>query len=848
MIKCNNCGFENRPVALYCRDCGGLLKELIQKKAADPLEKVIGFDQIKDAIRAQGEIFKNINARKLNGKTIRVPFNMIITGDSGTGKSILTEAIAEYLFDIGVIKKKKPVVVDVETSKDDEIGEAWNNAKDGVLCIDGLHKIIPTNQDEYKKTVILKDLVDRIEDDASGEEGEPVIIFNAGNEWLAYMSCHPIYDRKFTFTFKLDSLSVEEYVEMCRRKLIDEFKVTWSDEALSKLKNVIKAMIRDTDNPFGYGHSIMKKSKQILMEFASSTPLSAQQIVKPEHIPGKEFIPKTFDEVMKEFDFYVGISEVKKALKEIAAKVETLRMQRGEDNTEPLLEDHFLFLGNPGTGKTTMARLYADALTAMGVLPVGQLVETGRKDIVVGYEGQTAPNVEKLFDKAEGGVLFIDEAYDLKNGDSDTFGQEAVNTLIKLAEDRRGRLVVILAGYTKEMLDFRAANRGIKSRFNNIVNFSDYDASELEEIFRRMVKRGGYILSDDAETRLPVFFNTMKERATNDFGNAREVRNAYEDAVKRQAVRISELRKSGDVEEILAKTMTMDDIEGEDAKPQSMEEIMKKLDDLVGMNSVKQQIMDIAYSIKAARIRAEDGGSSEKLKSIHIAFTGNPGTGKTTVAKRLGEVFKAMGVTNTSKVVIKDRGSLITKYVGSGGNNMNDAINEAMGGILFLDEAYTLYNSNGGFDDTAGKEAVEVLMRRMTEDAGKFITIIAGYKDRIENFIQTANDGLDSRFPYKLHIPDYSAEELTEIYLRNAQGDGFEVSEEAKEKVMNLFRYEVANKSKNFGNARLATNIFNRTVERLDKRVMSQFRETEVPKELLRKIEAEDVPEYTNQV
>lgn len=169
------------------------------------------------------------------------------------------------------------------------------------------------------------------------------------------------------------------------------------------------------------------------------------------------------------------------------------------------LKDHYLFLGNPGTGKTTMARVFADALSAMGVLPSGQLIEVAPKDLKGQYQGHTGPKVDAAFDRAMGGVLFIDEAYDMWGGEGDQFGSEAVTALIKNAEDRKGKLVVILAGYPREMGIFATANPGIPSRFNVTINFRDYNAVELTEIAKRMISMQSYSLDASAEKSIGGF-------------------------------------------------------------------------------------------------------------------------------------------------------------------------------------------------------------------------------------------------------------------------------------------------------------------------------------------------------
>lgn len=860
MKVCDQCGFENRPLAVYCRNCGHKIevasapgyiadkpqpdKNQVLPQSSyekDALDEIVGLDDVKRQIRDKVQQYKIINSRVIKGKRIPVPFDMVIIGDSGTGKSALANAITRYLFENKVISQKQPIVID--STDNDGFNDAYSKAKGGVLVVDKLEKVIPHDAEDYKHSIVFENLVRSLGEVNEEDADRPIVVFTGNGRFKEYMAAHTIYGSNFTYLFELPSTSVKDLVEITKRRLESDFGIKWSSDSLEKLKNVYSNMLRDTSMPFGYGHTALKKSRQIMQEFATKIGNTKSMIILPEHIPGQEFKPKTLEEVMAEFDKYVGVDEIKESIKNIASTVETARLERKEGDNTPFLEDHFLFVGNPGTGKTTMARLFSDALTSMGVLPVGQMIEVSRKDLIGQWLGTTAPLVEAAFNRAEGGVLFIDEAYDLKNDDRDPYGTEAVNTLIKLAEDRRGRVVVILAGYLREMDLFRDANPGIKSRFNVKVNFRDYKAEELEEIFRRMIKGKGYTLDEDAEKGLPGFFKTMLDNAQKkDFGNAREVRNAFDAAVKRLSRRVTELRNRGELDPSKAKEFTMSDIEGDISKLRSVEEVLGSLDDLVGMANVKSQIQSIANSIKGVRRRMRSGLGKDELQNIHIVITGNPGTGKTTVAKRLGEVFKALGVLTTDKLVERDRSNLVTAYINSGANNMNAAVDEAMGGILFIDEAYTLYNPSDMSGDKAGLEAVEALMKRMSDDKGKFVTVIAGYKKEIEWFINNANPGMKRRFTYWVNIDDYTEEQLTEIFKRTSKSRNYTLTEGAEKKVEEKIRDLVANKEPNFGNAGVIMNLFSKTLERQSNRLSPYFDDNSIDDRIFFIIEEDDIP------
>ena len=253
----------------------------------------------------------------------------------------------------------------------------------------------------------------------------------------------------------------------------------------------------------------------------------------------KEPEKPNFDELMEQLDSLVGLETVKKEVKNLINLVKVRKLRKENDLPVPPMSFHMVFLGNPGTGKTTVARLVSGLYAAIGVLSKGQLVEVDRSGLVAGYVGQTALKTQEVIQSALGGVLFIDEAYSLSSGGENDFGRESIETLLKAMEDHRDDLVVIVAGYTGPMEKFIHSNPGLESRFNRYFFFPDYDGNQLTEIFRIQCKKNSYTLTPEADEAALKMFTRLYEERDENFGNGRDVRNCFEDMVVRQSNRVA---------------------------------------------------------------------------------------------------------------------------------------------------------------------------------------------------------------------------------------------------------------------------------------------------------------------
>ncbi|MFN5885055.1 MAG: AAA family ATPase, partial [Bacteroidota bacterium] len=341
----------------------------------------------------------------------------------------------------------------------------------------------------------------------------------------------------------------------------------------------------------------------------------------------------------------------------------------------------------------------------LGLLSKGHVFEADRSDLVAAYMGKTAPKTKQAIKKAKGGILFIDEAYALarKNDDSKDFGKEAIEILLKEMSDGDGDLAIIVAGYPDEMNTFMESNPGLKSRFNMHYEFPDYTPQELMMIAEYTALKRAIVFSTEArETLYKKLVDSYRERDSN-FGNARYVNSLIDESKMNMGLRIMQAGKtSAELSKEELSTITEADIlKIFQSKTQKIADIpvdeellrssLNALHGMVGLDNIKNEIDEL---VKLVSFYKEIGKDIRQSFSLHAVFTGNPGTGKTTVARLLAQVYKALGILERGNLVECDRQGLVGGYVGQTALKTTEMLNKAMGGVLFIDEAYAL--SEGG--------------------------------------------------------------------------------------------------------------------------------------------------------
>ncbi|MCB0549018.1 MAG: AAA family ATPase, partial [Phaeodactylibacter sp.] len=411
-----------------------------------------------------------------------------------------------------------------------------------------------------------------------------------------------------------------------------------------------------------------------------------------------ESFNQTFDEVMVKLDALIGLEAIKSQVLDHAKYIQFLQLRKEKGFREKEeINVHSVFIGNPGTGKTTVAKMMGLLYKKMGLLSKGHVHEVDRVDLVGEYIGQTAPKVKEAIEKARGGVLFIDEAYALarSNDDSKDFGREVIEILVKEMSNGPGDLAVIVAGYPKEMKHFLDSNPGLKSRFKLYFEFSDYLPQELSQIADFACREKGVVLTEKAKKKIDEIIIGAYRKRDRSFGNARFVYDLIEKSKVNLGLRIMSDEDPKSLDKDKLSLIRLGDVEKIDveAKPELpnipvdeplLKESLDQLYRLIGMENIKAQISELVRLVRFYRETNRDVLNSFFL---HTVFIGNPGTGKTTVARILTQIYKSLGVLERGHMVETDRQGLVAGHVGQTAIKTAERIDEAMGGVLFIDEA-----------------------------------------------------------------------------------------------------------------------------------------------------------------
>ncbi len=507
------------------------------------------------------------------------------------------------------------------------------------------------------------------------------------------------------------------------------------------------------------------------------------KILSENSLPAYDRV-KTYEEAASELNKMTGLKNIKSFIKELSF------MYRADRIKKELSSLHMVFSGNAGTGKTTVAKKIAEIYYSLGIIKKNKVVEVGSSDLIAEYVGQTAVKTKKACQSAYGGILFIDEAYALNPKDASSgmsYRQDCINTLIQEMENNRDKLIVIMAGYPREMEDLLGSNPGLRSRIYKTIEFEDYTDDEMFEIFERMFKENDCILSEAAKEKAVKKIKSL--RFEDGFGNGRSVRNMYMQIMQKYMS-----MESGDEEIVIQPEHIELEREVSDYK-----ELNAKLNAMIGLKNVKTHVKEIMDTNIYTKRKKSDG--KEVCQNNNMLLVGNAGTGKSTVAGLISKMLFHIGVTKSPRVENMNISELVSGHVGDATQFLNKKISKAMGGVLFIDELYLLNDMNRGIS----AEVTGVLLDVFENRCGDITVIIAGYEEETGIFL-SSNRGLKSRIPYVIKFDDYNTDELSEMFKGLCKKNNLGVSEDALEKFRRIISDEM--KEDGFANGRTVRNIF----------------------------------------
>lgn len=530
--------------------------------------------------------------------------------------------------------------------------------------------------------------------------------------------------------------------------------------------------------------------------------------------------------ILSELNKFIGLKNLKHSLSDFISYLNFIQERKLNGiETNENLSAHCLFLGNPGTGKTSVARLLGRFFKSIGMLENGHVVEVDRSSLVGEFIGETAQKTEKIINQAMGGILFIDEAYTLKRSDEGKdFGQEAIDIILKRMEDHQGKFFVIAAGYPIQMQRFLESNPGLKSRFTHTFTFEDFTPEELTDIYKLFSSREKFYLSKDAEKFLNEKLAVYCESADHTFGNARFIRNLFNETKIQLSKRYQKLPYEDRDFEAASKILKEDLInafnnykkhnQGIIFNEDKLQKYLTELNNLVGLEDVKITFDKLLASIKVEQLKKERSISSSP-KNLNSIFIASPGSGTSTVARLFGKIYKEAGILKSGQLVEIDSSifnglSKIDSFL-----TLDNIFQNSADKIILINDSVSTLQAKSDFGDSL----LQYFLKKIYLSKEQMVVVLSGNETDISELL-TSVPVVQNQFPNVFNFGTYSNRQLLEIALNICQKKNYQLDEGAWQQMLEIICNLRENKSRNFYNARTIKEVLNKAISNQEERII----------------------------
>lgn len=748
---------SSEPEDLSAREVLGRLNEMPGwnnlKRRMEGIISLHGVAEIRDALGLK----KNLPT-----------MHTILIGNPGTGKSCCVKYLAEIYHALGMLPENSIRLTNLAKMSNSTITSEIHYAIGGVLVFENAHELYHSeNKPIDNEQQIVRSLIDELNDPAK-QSNWMLVLTGEPQGMESLLAAYPELREHFQEPVYMEDFKPEELYRIVDR-CCDERDVHLAPQAKKKLEMFLLHKYNQRGPNFENARFVQRLFDEKIIPAMykriadSEDPEVADDLglVVAESIPS---INGSSGDGMAELDDLIGLARIKTRVKDYlnAVRLASRRMELGLPTSMPRL--HMAFLGNPGTGKTTVAEIIGKVFAEWGILSVGRVIRTEKSQMVGQYIGETEYKMNNLLARARGNILFIDEAYQLAEGGESDFGRIVMNSLLTELGKNNLDMVVILAGYTAPMKKLLESNEGIESRFPNVFNFEDYTTDELLEIGKLMIHRQGFNLTEGAEQNMQAIIRAESEKPSPRFGNGRFVSNLLQNEILATlGARTAKMDNPAaeDLSTILPEDVVVNkaqkDVIFDDV---AIDEALKRLDSLAGLPNVKHAIHNF---VQSARYLHSIGEPYVGKGLLSWRFIGKSGTGKSTVAEIMAEILKGMRLIANSHIT-EIKGERIFNVSESDCDAvLQEAVKKSCNGLIFIDVDDSKFDGTRSYYGRS-IEQIRLKVKELTiESGGECALILAELDAPNKNVAEQLSDGGVYEFDHTLVFKDFTPDELFQI-------------------------------------------------------------------------------------